>query len=140
MRLLIAAKSVMLVRVLAGNGEVGPGCLHTCWQESSLASLSMCLLAVVKSVMLVHVFPDTRVSLNSAKEYQFCILTSTRISTSRRRASRGAAQVSHRAGIPAGYSFKNWDPREEPILLLGSVFDAYSLGKWIYDCTVLRYA
>lgn len=44
-----------------------------------------------------------------------------------------------RAGIPAGYSFKNWDPAEEPITLLGSVFDANSLGKWIYDWTVFRY-
>lgn len=33
--------------------------------------------------------------------------------------------------IPKGYSLKNWDPTEEPILLLGSVFDANSLGKWI---------
>ncbi|KAF2745434.1 hypothetical protein M011DRAFT_406495 [Sporormia fimetaria CBS 119925] len=41
-----------------------------------------------------------------------------------------------RAGIPAGYSYKNWDPNEEPIMLLGSVFDANSLGKWIYDWTV----
>ena len=38
--------------------------------------------------------------------------------------------------IPAGYSLRNWDPTEEPILLLGSVFDANSLGKWIYDWTV----
>lgn len=38
--------------------------------------------------------------------------------------------------IPRGYSLKNWDPTEEPILLLGSVFDANSLGKWIYDWTV----
>lgn len=38
--------------------------------------------------------------------------------------------------IPRGYSLKNWDPAEEPILLLGSVFDANSLGKWIYDWTV----
>lgn len=38
--------------------------------------------------------------------------------------------------IPVGFSLKNWDPREEPILLLGSVFDANSLGKWIYDWTV----
>lgn len=38
--------------------------------------------------------------------------------------------------VPAGYSLKNWDPAEEPILLLGSVFDANSLGKWIYDWTV----
>ncbi len=37
--------------------------------------------------------------------------------------------------IPAGYSLKNWDPSEEPIMLLGSVFDANSLGKWIYDWT-----
>ena len=40
--------------------------------------------------------------------------------------------------IPAGYSLKHWDPAEEPILLLGSVFDANSLGKWIYDWTVYR--
>lgn len=38
--------------------------------------------------------------------------------------------------IPAGYSLKHWDPRQPPILLLGSVFDANSLGKWIYDWTV----
>lgn len=44
-----------------------------------------------------------------------------------------------RAGIPAGFSFKNWDPNEEPIMLLGSVFDANSLGKWIYDWTVFHY-
>ena len=43
-----------------------------------------------------------------------------------------------RAGIPAGYSIKNWDPSERPIILLGSVFDANSLGKWIYDWTVYR--
>lgn len=42
-------------------------------------------------------------------------------------------ESARRAGIPAGCSYKNWDPREEPILLLGSVFDANSLGKWIYD-------
>lgn len=43
-----------------------------------------------------------------------------------------------KAGIPAGYSIKNWDPAESPVLLLGSVFDANSLGKWIYDWTVFR--
>jgi hypothetical protein len=31
--------------------------------------------------------------------------------------------------IPLGYSFKNWDPTEEPILLLGSVFDGNSPGN-----------
>lgn len=45
-----------------------------------------------------------------------------------------------RAGIPAGYSTKNWDPDEAPILLLGSVFDANSLGKWIYDWTVYHHS
>jgi len=44
-----------------------------------------------------------------------------------------------RAGIPAGYSLENWDPTEEHILLVGSVFDANSLGKWIYDWTVDRH-
>ena len=43
-----------------------------------------------------------------------------------------------KAGVPAGYSIKNWDPTESPVLLLGSVFDANSLGKWIYDWTVYR--
>ncbi|KAF5533466.1 vegetative cell wall gp1 [Fusarium napiforme] len=38
--------------------------------------------------------------------------------------------------IPAGYSLKNWDPSEEPIMLLGSVFDANSFGKWLYDWSV----
>lgn len=42
----------------------------------------------------------------------------------------------HASGIPSGYSIKNWDPTEAPIMLLGSVFDANSLGKWIYDWTV----
>ena len=41
--------------------------------------------------------------------------------------------------IPAGYSLKNWDPSESPVLLLGSVFDANSLGKWIYDWTVFHH-
>lgn len=35
---------------------------------------------------------------------------------------------------------KNWDPSETPILLLGSVFDANSLGKWIYDWTVYTHS
>lgn len=44
-----------------------------------------------------------------------------------------------KAGIPNGYSIKNWDPTEAPIILLGSVFDANSLGKWIYDWTVFHH-
>ncbi|KAF2861016.1 vegetative cell wall protein gp1 [Piedraia hortae CBS 480.64] len=50
-----------------------------------------------------------------------------------RQATESDAQ---RFGIPTGYSYKNWNPDEEPILLLGSVFDANSLGRWIYDWTV----
>lgn len=38
--------------------------------------------------------------------------------------------------IPPGYSLKNWNPLEEPIMLLGSVFDANNLGKWINDWTI----
>lgn len=52
---------------------------------------------------------------------------------------KATEEDARRAGIPAGYSIKNWDPTEEPILLLGSVFDANSLGKWIYDWTVYFY-
>ncbi|MCJ1403904.1 hypothetical protein MMC11_007127 [Xylographa trunciseda] len=43
------------------------------------------------------------------------------------------------ARIPAGYSTKNWDPDEAPIILLGSVFDANLLGKWIYDWTAYHH-
>ena len=46
--------------------------------------------------------------------------------------------ITSAAYVPAGYSTKNWDPSEQPILLLGSVFDANSLGKWIYDWTVFH--
>lgn len=45
----------------------------------------------------------------------------------------------NRAGVPPGYSLKNWDPAETPILLLGSVFSADSLGKWIYEWTVYHH-
>lgn len=38
-------------------------------------------------------------------------------------------------GIPPDYSLKNWDPKERPIILLGSVFDANSLGEWIFNWT-----
>jgi len=39
------------------------------------------------------------------------------------------------AGIPQDYSLKNWNPTERPIILLGSVFDASSLGEWIFNWT-----
>lgn len=52
---------------------------------------------------------------------------------------KATEEDAERAGIPPGYSFKNWDPTEAPIVLLGSVFDANSLGKWIYDWTVFHH-
>lgn len=52
---------------------------------------------------------------------------------------KATAADAARARIPTGYSIKNWDPNEEPILLLGSVFDANSLGKWIYDWVTFYY-
>lgn len=39
------------------------------------------------------------------------------------------------AGIPTDYSLKNWDPNERPVILLGSVFDANSLGEWVFNWT-----
>ncbi|CAK1358461.1 hypothetical protein CB0940_06929 [Cercospora beticola] len=62
-----------------------------------------------------------------------------RPSTATKPPPKATEEDARRAGIPAGYSYKNWDPTEEPILLLGSVFDANSLGKWIYDWTVFFY-
>jgi len=59
-----------------------------------------------------------------------------RPSTASKPPAQATEEDARRAGIPAGYSYKNWDPTEEPILLLGSVFDANSLGKWIYDWAV----
>lgn len=53
------------------------------------------------------------------------------------REATAADAAKHR--IPAGFSLKNWDPTESPVLLLGSVFDANSLGKWIYDWTVFHH-
>lgn len=41
--------------------------------------------------------------------------------------------------VAKGYSTRNWDPKERPIFVLGSVFDANSLGKWIYDWMVYHY-
>ena len=53
--------------------------------------------------------------------------------------AKATAKDLERWRIPDGYSTKNWDPTETPILLVGSVFDANSLGKWIYDWTVLHF-
>jgi hypothetical protein len=58
------------------------------------------------------------------------------VEKSSREAMTATATDAARHQIPAGYVLKNWDPQERPIMLLGSVFDANSLGKWIYDWTV----
>ncbi|KAI1503444.1 hypothetical protein F5X99DRAFT_417216 [Biscogniauxia marginata] len=68
----------------------------------------------------------------------------TRPSSSQQKKAAVAVPVATEADakkhrIPAGYSLKNWDPTEEPIMLLGSVFDSNSLGKWIYDWTVYHH-
>lgn len=41
--------------------------------------------------------------------------------------------------IGPGRCLKHWDPDEEPIMLLTSVFDANSLGKWVLDQTARIY-
>lgn len=41
--------------------------------------------------------------------------------------------------ISPGRCLKHWDPDEEPIMLLTSVFDANSLGKWVFDQTARVY-
>jgi hypothetical protein len=56
-----------------------------------------------------------------------------------RKAAKATEEDARRVGIPTGYSYHTWDPNEEPILLLGSVFDANSLGKWIYDWAVYHH-
>ncbi|KAI9679567.1 MAG: hypothetical protein M1817_005589 [Caeruleum heppii] len=65
--------------------------------------------------------------------------TQTNDKASSKHASTATEVDRVRKGIPAGYSMKNWDPSEEPIILLGSVFDANSLGKWIYDWTIYHH-
>ncbi|KAF3923689.1 hypothetical protein ABW20_dc0101693 [Dactylellina cionopaga] len=41
--------------------------------------------------------------------------------------------------IPRWYSTKHWDPREKPIKLLRSIFEANYFGDWVYNWTVFRY-
>lgn len=86
--------------------------------------------------------------MDSAKQYRARARrqsTSTRTTPSKPKPSaakptpKATEEDAERAGIPAGYSYKNWDPTEAPIVLLGSVFDANSLGKWVYDWTVFHH-
>ncbi|KAH6666761.1 hypothetical protein B0J14DRAFT_490566 [Halenospora varia] len=52
---------------------------------------------------------------------------------------KGTDDAARNYGIPPGHSLRNWDPTEQPIMLLGLVFDSNSLGKWIYDWTVYHH-
>ncbi|KAH8887562.1 hypothetical protein GQ53DRAFT_655522 [Thozetella sp. PMI_491] len=86
--------------------------------------------------------PSTRVRRSSTSVPQRPATVAPQAAAKRRppkepspsRSATDADAKRHR--IPNGYSLKNWDPSEEPIILLGSVFDANSLGKWIFDWTV----
>ena len=42
--------------------------------------------------------------------------------------------------ISTNYCLKNWNPAMLLIILLGSVFDANSLGRWIYEWTKFHYS
>ncbi|OCL03034.1 hypothetical protein AOQ84DRAFT_392540 [Glonium stellatum] len=59
--------------------------------------------------------------------------------TAFQKAREPTVEDARRAGIPSGYSLKYWDPTEEPITLVGSVFDGNSFGKWVYDWAVFHY-
>lgn len=41
--------------------------------------------------------------------------------------------------IPTNYILDQWDPDEKPIVLCHNIFDANSLGKWIFDWTAWSY-
>ncbi|CAI4215472.1 unnamed protein product [Parascedosporium putredinis] len=89
-------------------------------------------------------FDDARLPRQPTKQRRSSMSTPQRPSTARPSSSHKPVPLKARVAtevdrqkhrIPQGYSLKNWDPSEPPILLLGSVFDANSLGKWIYDWT-----
>ncbi|ROW05915.1 hypothetical protein VPNG_08009 [Cytospora leucostoma] len=46
------------------------------------------------------------------------------------------AEEARRRGIPLGYNLEKWRPDQEPLLVGGSVYDADSLGRAIYDSTL----
>lgn len=59
--------------------------------------------------------------------------------TTKEETSTDKRAMARKHRIPDSYSLRPWDPDEEPIFLLGSVFDANSIGKWIYDWAVYIY-
>ncbi|KAF5615411.1 hypothetical protein F52700_13381 [Fusarium sp. NRRL 52700] len=81
--------------------------------------------------------PKTRFSRRPSKSQE----TGSKEKTKRGKWNRGKVRKATEADakrhkIPTDYSLKNWDPDEEPIMLLSSVFDANTLGKWIYDWSI----
>ncbi|KAJ3547069.1 hypothetical protein NM208_g1698 [Fusarium decemcellulare] len=82
-------------------------------------------------------YPDDKSSYRGAYEFKKTRPDTRRTTKQKQPSTRKATDADARKhNIPIGYSLRNWDPEMEPILLLGSVFDANSLGKWIYDWTV----
>lgn len=55
------------------------------------------------------------------------------------KARKATRRDAERHGIPDGYTLTHWDPDEEPIKLLGTIFDSSSLGKYFYDLTRDKY-
>lgn len=56
-----------------------------------------------------------------------------------KKSRRDSCELESDNRIPSEYCRKNWTPGEIPITLLGSVFDAEHLGKWIYDWSIVYY-
>ncbi|KAG6362326.1 hypothetical protein INS49_010556 [Diaporthe citri] len=49
---------------------------------------------------------------------------------------KASIEDAERQNVPTNYCLDMWDPTERPVILLGSVFDIMSLGKWILDWTI----
>ena len=50
--------------------------------------------------------------------------------------TRNIKQPKYYRRIPPTYSLEDWDPTYSPEILLASIFDGNSHGKWIYDSTI----
>lgn len=59
----------------------------------------------------------------------------TTLSRNPPKAREATRQDAEQHGIPDWYTLDHWDPDEEPINLLGTIFDYNSLGKYIFDLT-----
>lgn len=122
---------------------------HSDWQTSAYATRAYAREAYPREAYPREEYSGSQTPRPSHSRRRSSMSTPQRPATARPTAPRQTEQ-SLKAGsisrpateldrakhrIPKGYSMKNWDPSETPILLLGSVFHADSLGKWIYDWT-----